>query len=368
MLAPRRKPDCLHLSQFVLNNAPMIISRAPLRVSFLGGGSDIADFYQENGGIVLSTTVDKFIYVTVKKLLGFFDHTIRLTYSKTELVNSVDKIQHPGVREALKMCGIDSHIEVNIIADLPAKTGLGSSGAFYVALLKALHAFKGEYVSPVQLAHEAIHLERVVLNESGGAQDQYAASLGGFNKIFFGPGKKIRHEPILMSQNRIREFESNLLIFYTQIQRSAAEISEDQVKKSSNTNKSFLNDLKAMALRGAEILETNAPLIEFGKLLDDGWKIKKSLSNEISNSTIDDMYNLGKEAGAVGGKLLGAGGGGFLLFYVEKDRQESLKRALNKFKAIPFYFESSGCQIVYHTSSDSARAPAHFSGRIDENT
>lgn len=325
----------------------MIISRAPLRMSFLGGGTDFPEYFEEHGGEVISTAIDKFSYVSINRLLGFFDHKIRLSYSKTELVNEASEIQHPAVRAALESLGIRSHIEINCISDLPARTGLGSSGSFVVALLNALHAMKGEYISPEKLGHEAIHLEQNILKDHVGSQDQFAAAIGGFNRISFHAKNDIRFEPIVMSRARRCDLNCNLLMYYTGLQRSSSEIQSELVKNS-KVNVPYLNDLKGLVKEAQKVLQSGRPLTEFGVLLDEGWKLKRSLSKLVSNGMIEEMYEAGKKAGAKGGKLLGAGGGGFLLLYVDKEYHESVRNALSSFREVAFQFEDSGSQIVYH--------------------
>lgn len=328
----------------------MIIARAPLRISFLGGGTDYPEYFNEHGGEVISTAIDKFSYITINRLLGFFDHTIRVSYSKTELVQTAEELKHPAVRAALKYLNLPSHVEINCISDLPARTGLGSSGAFIVSLLHALHAFKGQHVSPEQLASEAIEIERDILKDCVGCQDQYAAALGGFNVIRFYSRTDIRNEPIVMSSQRKETLNNNLMMFYTGIQRSASEIAKDQVENT-KVNISYLNDLKGLVHEANKVLQSDKPLADFGRLLDEGWKLKQALSSKISNDTINEIYSAGKKHGALGGKLLGAGGGGFVLLYVEQEKQAAVREALKTFKIVPFKFEESGSQIIYHKSS-----------------
>lgn len=327
----------------------MIIARAPLRVSFLGGGTDYPEYFAEHGGEVLSTAIDKFSYVSINRLLGFFDHKVRVSYSKTELVGSAEEIQHPAIRAALQYCDLPSHIEINCISDLPARTGLGSSGSFIVALLKGLHAFKGEYRGPEQLAYEAIEIEREVLRDAVGCQDQYAAAVGGFNVIRFYSCKDIRYEPLMMPLGRKERLASNLMMFYTGVQRSASEVAREQVQKTS-LNIPYLNEMRALVQEGRRSLESEGEMSDFGRLLDHGWKLKQSLSSKISTGLVDEIYSAAMRAGALGGKLLGAGGGGFLLFYVEPEYQSQVRKALSTFKEVPFRFEESGAQIIYHKS------------------
>jgi D-glycero-alpha-D-manno-heptose-7-phosphate kinase len=328
----------------------MIIARAPLRISFLGGGTDYPEFFEEYGGEVISTAIDKFSYITLNRLLGFFDHSIRLSYSKTELVQTAEDLKHPAVRAALKYVDIPSHVEINCISDLPARTGLGSSGAFVVSLLHALHAFKGNYVSPEKLAAEAIEIERDILKDCVGCQDQYAAAVGGFNVIRFNSRTDIRYEPIVMNSQRKETLNNNLMMFYTGIQRSASEIAKDQVDNT-KVNIPYLKDLKSLVSEASQVLQSDKPLSNFGRILDEGWKLKQALSQKITNNTVNEIYTVGKKHGALGGKLLGAGGGGFVLLYVEPENHKAVREALKPFKIVPFKFEESGSQIIYHKSS-----------------
>ncbi len=328
----------------------MIIARAPLRISFLGGGTDYPEYFNEHGGEVISTAIDKFSYITLNRLLGFFDHTIRVSYSKTELVQTAEELKHPAVRAALKYLGLPSHVEINCISDLPARTGLGSSGAFVVSLLHALHAFKGNYVSPERLAFEAIEIERDILKDCVGCQDQFAAALGGFNVLKFYSRTDVRNEPIVMNAQRKESLNNNLMMFYTGIQRSASEIARDQVENT-KMNISYLNDLKGLVSEATKVLQSDKSLSDFGRLLDEGWKLKQALSTKITNSTVTEIYSAGKKHGALGGKLLGAGGGGFVLLYVEPENQTAVREALKTFKIVPFKFEESGSQIIYHKST-----------------
>ena len=328
----------------------MIIARAPLRISFLGGGTDYPEFFSEHGGEVISTAIDKFSYVTLNRLLGFFDHSIRVSYSKTELVQTAEQVKHPAVRAALKYVDLPSNVEINCISDVPARTGLGSSGAFLVSLLHALHSFKGQYVSPETLASEAVEIEKDILKDCVGCQDQYAAAIGGFNVIRFYSRTDIRYEPIVMNSQRKEMLNNNLLMFYTGIQRSASEIAKEQVENT-KMNVPYLKDLKSLVSESAKVLQSDKPLSEFGRLLDDGWKLKQALSQKISNNTVNEIYSVGKKHGALGGKLLGAGGGGFVLLYVEPENHRAVSEALKAFKVVPFKFEESGSQIIYHKSS-----------------
>lgn len=323
----------------------MIIARAPLRISFLGGGTDYTEYFEEHGGAVIATAIDKFSYVTLNKLTDFFDHSIRLSYSKIELVADAAEIKHSAVREVLKYLHLKSNIEINCIADLPARTGLGSSGSFIVSLLHGIHAYLGQKPTAYQLAQEAIKIEKDVMKIWVGCQDQYIAAIGGFNFIEFLPNRQIRHSPIEMPAARRAQLDDNLLLFYTGLQRSASETVQEQVEKTS-VNLPYLKSMKDLVFESRNVLQSKGSLSDFGRLLDEGWKLKQNLSSKVSNNVVDEMYNVGRKAGALGGKLLGAGGGGFVLFYVEQDQQASVRKALGAFKEVPFRFEETGSVIM----------------------
>ena len=322
----------------------MVISRTPLRVSFAGGGSDLPSFYKEEGGAVLSTTIDKYVYLAVHKY--FHPDQTLLKYSKTELVNSYDEIQHPIFRECLKM--LDLHgLDISSMADVPAGTGLGSSSSFTVSLLNVLHAYKHEAVSPEYLASTACDIEINRLGDPIGKQDQYAAAYGGLNFIRFNPEGSTDVEKIIMSPTAKQELEDNLIMVFTGQTRSASAILSQQNKAMSQTSKRLVvKEMVHKAYELKEVLQRNE-IDDFGRILHEGWMLKQSLSNGISNSGISDLYNQGLAAGALGGKLLGAGGSGFLLFYCPKDRQVEFRRAMASYRELPFKFENYGSKIIY---------------------
>lgn len=326
----------------------MIIARAPLRISFLGGGTDYTEYFEEHGGAVIATAIDKFSYITLNKLTDFFDHNIRLSYSKIELVADAKELQHNAVREVLKYLHVNSNIEINCIADLPARTGLGSSGSFIVSLLHGVHAYLGNKPTGYQLAQEAIKIEKDVMKIWVGCQDQYIAAVGGFNFIEFLPNRQIRHSPIEMPKARRDQLDDCLMLFYTGLQRSASETVQEQVERTA-ANLPYLKTLKDLVYESRTVLQSKSSLNDFGKLLDEGWKLKQNLSSKVTNNVIDEMYSVGRKAGALGGKLLGAGGGGFVLFYVEPDKQPAVRKALSAFKEVPFRFEDSGSVIMTPT-------------------
>ncbi|MBK9213037.1 MAG: kinase [Saprospiraceae bacterium] len=325
----------------------MIISKTPLRISFFGGGTDYPDFFQKHGGAVLSTTVDKYVYITVNKMSQITDFPYKVTYSKTEKCHSIDEIQHPSVKACLQYLGIKEGIEIHIVNELPAKTGLGSSSSFTVGLLNALHAYQGKKIDKIQLAKMAIHVEQDIIGEKVGVQDQSAAAIGGFNKLEF-LSNQILVNPLANYPDKLSALDDNLMLFYTGIQRFAEDIIPQQIE---NTKNSVivpdLLSLKSMVDTGYEILSSNAPLSDFGVLLDEAWRHKKRLSKVISNDLLDDIYAIAIECGALGGKLLGAGGGGFYLFYVEKENQRKVKKGLSHLQEIPFHFDTKGSQIVF---------------------
>ena len=325
----------------------MIITKTPFRMSFFGGGTDIEGFFKENGGAVISTTFNKYCYVNVRHLPRFFEWSTELTYSKIEKVSDTDEIIHPAIRNAMKM--LDMHeIRLTYEADLPARSGLGTSSSFAVGMLNAFYALKGKYADKKKLADEAIYLERVLCNESGGWQDQIAASYGGFNRINFGPdGYEVL--PVIISPDRKKQLNDNLLMFFTGFTRFSA-----AVQQANNlSGKDKMTQLKEMLLLvdDAEkiLTDKNSDLDDFGRLLDHTWKLKRQTGSAVSTDSIDELYKRGIGAGALGGKLLGAGGGGFLVFYVEPDKQKAVKDAMSDLMYIPFEFENGGTRVIHYT-------------------
>ena len=325
----------------------MIISKTPLRMSFVGGGSDLPVFYRRFGGAVVSTAIDKFVYVSVNKK---FDDRIRVSYSKTEEVPSVDRIKHPLVREALKLLKIPGGIEITSIADIPARgSGLGSSSSFTVGVLHALHAFANRYASAEQLARESCEIEIDRCGEPIGKQDQFAAAFGGFNFIEFYPDDSVSIEPIICQRETMRELQDNTLVFYTGITRSASTVlkNQQQVVGSEKAKQKVLCRMVDFArdLR-AELQKNN--VAAFGEIIHENWLLKRSLTPNISTSVIDTWYERARKAGAIGGKLLGAGGGGFVLLFAPPEKQKKIREKLKKFLAVPFKFENLGSQIILY--------------------
>lgn len=327
----------------------MVISKTPLRVSFFGGGTDYPDYFKEFGGAVLSTTIDKYIYVTVNRIPGLLDHKYRIAYSKLELCHDVEEINHPVVKAVIKHLDIQEGLEINIISDLPARTGTGSSSSFTVGLLHALYALKGVMKSKVDLAREAIYIEYEVLKERVGVQDQLAAAYGGMNYMHF-TTDRLEVNPLVISKERKKELESNLLMFYTGINRFASEVLKEQLEKTKEKKIiTELKDIHDMVQRGIDVLtDNNQNLDMFGELMHEAWMAKRNLSSAISNDFLDDIYIKARNAGASGGKLLGAGGGGFFVFYVPLEKHAAVKEALAHLHAIDFDFENGGSKIIYY--------------------
>jgi D-glycero-alpha-D-manno-heptose-7-phosphate kinase len=328
----------------------LIIARTPVRVSFFGGGTDYPEYFEEHGGEVLATAIDKYAYITISPRAAFFDESIRVAYSKTELTNTIEDIQHVAVKECLRYMSVMEGVEINYVSDLPARTGLGSSSSFVVCLLHALWAYQGKMVSGQELAYQAIEIEREILKENVGAQDQFMAAVGGFNHVQFKTIRDIRHRPVVISHSRRNALHERLALYYTGIQRSANEIAGEQIKRT-GVNIPYLDEMKTLVRQALAVLESGADLCEFGRLLGEGWKLKKSLSDRISTSVVDDIYARAISAGAIGGKLLGAGAGGFLLLYIEPEMRKSVDEALYPLKQVAFNFEPSGSQIIYYHPS-----------------
>lgn len=329
----------------------LIISRTPVRISFFGGGTDYPAFYLEHGGAVLGTTINQFTHISIKTLKSaFFEHSIRVAYSKTELVKGVEEIQHPSVRESLKFHRISGNLDIHIFSDLPARTGLGSSSSFTVGFLNALYALEGKKVSKQRLAEEACHVEQNLIQEAVGSQDQFHAAFGGFNIIeFFGTHIHVR--PFVLSLEKKSALEKHLLVFYTGLTRHASEVVKEQIEKTKKkANDPMLLRMREMVFEAEEIISTfsgDEMVKEFGKLLHQSWELKKSLSGQITNSLIDDAYQAAIRAGAYGGKLCGAGSGGFLVFFAPQEALGKVREALIPLQEVDFRFENEGSSIIY---------------------
>lgn len=322
----------------------MIITKTPFRMSFFGGGTDMENFFKENGGAVLSTTIDKYCYVNVRHLPRFFDYTSELGYSKFERVKDVEDIQHPLIRNAMKM--LDMHeLRLSYDADLPARSGLGTSSSFAVGMLNAFYALKGKYVDKKRLADEAIYLERELCAEAGGWQDQIAASFGGLNRINF---SKDGYEvlPVIISPERKQQLSDNLMMFFTGFTRLSSEVQKANASGGDRTAQ--LRQMLSLVDEAERILEDkNADMDDFGRLLDRTWRLKRQSGSAVTNDGIDKLYEKGLAAGALGGKLLGAGGGGFLVFYVRLEDQAAVRQAMGDLLYVPFEFENEGTRVIY---------------------
>lgn len=332
----------------------MIITQTPFRMSFFGGGTDIENFFTKYGGAVLSTTFDKYCYVNVRHLPRFFEYSTELSYSKTERVTNVEDIEHPAIRNAMKM--LDMHeIRLTYEADLPARSGLGTSSSFAVGMLNAFYALKGKYADKKKLADEAIYLERELCHEAGGWQDQIAASFGGFSRINFNTDGTYDVLPVIVFPERKRILNNNLMMFFTGFTRFSSDIQKANAatKETREDKEKRLLEMLALVNEAENILtDKNKDLDDFGRLLDHTWKLKRQTGTAISTNSIDELYEKGIKAGALGGKLLGAGGGGFLVFYVQPERQDAVRLAMRDQLYIPFKFEDGGTRVIHYTPED----------------
>ena len=315
-------------------------------MSFFGGGTDIPKFFNEYGGAVISTTFDKYCYVNVRHMPPFHPYITELVHNRFERVNDVEEIEHPLIRECMRLHDIHE-IRLTYEGDLPARTGLGTSSTFAVGMLNAFCALKGKMMNKRQLAQEAIHVERDILKEHGGWQDQVAAAYGGLNRIDFKDGD-FSVRPIMIDHSRKKELDDNLLLFYTGIQRFSSEIQADTFSKPQDKTQQLKDMLALVDEAESALCDKNASLDEFGKLLDATWQLKRGTGSKISNGSIDELYNKAIKAGALGGKLLGAGGGGFLLFYVPKENQPAVRAELDELMFVPFQFETVGTSIIFY--------------------
>jgi D-glycero-alpha-D-manno-heptose-7-phosphate kinase len=324
----------------------MIISRTPFRISFLGGGTDYPAWYRIHGGSVLATSINKYCYITCRYLPPFLEHRFRVVYSRIESCQTIDEIMHPAVRAVLHYLNIDRGVEIHHDGDLPARSGMGSSSSFTVGLLHALYALKGYMPNKKQLAKESIYIEQELLKETVGSQDQILAAYGGFNHITFPPNGEFSIRPVTITPERIQELNSYLMLFYTGIKRTASDIAGSYVQDIESKERQ-LRMLNNMVDEGLSILNSGRDIISFGELLHKTWQAKRGLSSEVSNSHVEELYDQAISAGAIGGKLTGAGGGGFLLFFVPISKQKQVREKLNKLIYVPFKFEFSGSQIIF---------------------
>ena len=323
----------------------MIITKTPYRISFFGGGSDYPQWFNKFNGQVLSTTINKHIYITCRFLPNFFNHKYRVVWSKIENVKKIDQIEHEAVKNLLKYHNIGRGVEIHYDGDLPARSGMGSSSCFTVGLMKALNTLEKKNITDSQLAKKAIYFEQKIMHETVGSQDQIAASIGGFNKIIFKKKDKIKIKKISKKEN-IKKLEKNLVLIYTGINRTAHKIASSYVNKLSSSKKNYIEKICEHVTEGEKLLNSGN-IDDFGKLLNHAWILKKKLSNSISNKRIDDIYNFAIKNGSLGGKLLGAGGGGFLLMYMKKKHQKSFFKQNKKLINIPFNFTNEGSQVIF---------------------
>jgi len=345
----------------------MIITKTPLRMSFFGGGTDYPVWYREHGGAVLSTTIDKYCIITCRHLPPFFKHKIRLVWSQMEMVKHADEIVHPTAREIIKFLGAaNDGLEIHHDADLPARSGLGSSSAFTVGLLHALYGLLEKEPTKMQLALEAIHIEQERVQECVGSQDQVAAAFGGLNFIEFSPSiettdssgrNHIKVTPIEVDQDIRRSFEERIMLFFTGLARNAPEVAAEQVQLTPKKKKE-LASMRRMVDIAVSLLKEGKP-DDFGRLLHENWQIKRTLSSQISNSVIDNIYETGMRAGALGGKLLGAGNGGFIMFFVDPERQAHVRKSLERLLYVPVRFENEGSQIIFNGKQALFNAGTH---------
>jgi D-glycero-alpha-D-manno-heptose-7-phosphate kinase len=329
----------------------MIISKTPFRISFFGGGTDYPVWFEKFGGAVLSTTIDKYCYITIRYLPPFFEHKHRIVYSIVENVKSADEIKHPVVRALLEYLKIDKGVEIHHDGDLPSRAGLGSSSSFTVGMLNSFYALKGKMISKSQLAKEAIYIERDVLAESVGSQDQVAVAYGGFNKVIFHTDHNFRVEAVTLQKKKIEQLQSHLMLVFTGLSRFASEIAAEQIKNILHKEKE-LKVMRYMVDQAIEILNSDTDIVEFGRLLHDSWEIKKLLSPQVTNPQVDSLYAEALENGAIGGKLLGAGGGGFMLLFVEPQNRQKVAQGLQGFLEVKFKFENEGSQIIYYNPQE----------------
>lgn len=317
-------------------------------MSFFGGGTDMKDFFTEHGGAVISTTFDKYCYVIVRHLPRFFDYSTELSYSKIERVTSIEDIEHPAIRNAMKM--LDMHeLRLTYEADLPARSGLGTSSSFAVGMLNAFYALKGKYADKKKLADDAIYLERVLCNEAGGWQDQIAASFGGFNRINFNKDGTYDVYPLIIHPDRKKQLDDNLIMFFTGFTRFSSDMQKANAKGYHDKTKQLLEMLDLVDDAQKILTDKNADLDDFGRMLDHTWKLKRQTGGAITTNSIDALYQRGIEAGALGGKLLGAGGGGFLVFYVQPEKKKAVKEAMKDLLYVPFHFEDGGTRVIHYT-------------------
>lgn len=337
----------------------MIISRTPFRISFLGGGTDYPAWYLDHGGAVLATTINKYCYLTCRYLPPFFEHRYRVVWSKIENCHAIEEITHPAVKAILQHMLFDRGVEIHHDGDLPARSGTGSSSAFTVGLLNGLHALEGRMIGKRELTDQALHIEQDVLKEHVGSQDQVMAAHGGLNKIDFHPGGQITVTPLALSRDRIRALEDHMMLFYTGITRTASNIVESYIKTLDQKRRQ-LRVMMDLVHEGFNTLNSNADLVDFGKLLHENWQIKRELGEKITNGDVDEIYQVAMDAGAIGGKLSGAGGGGFMNLFVPPEKQPAVRQRLSRLVHVPIQFEPSGSQIIFFDPEEDYSAAETF--------
>ncbi len=326
----------------------MIITRTPFRISFFGGGTDYPAWFQEHGGVVLATAIDKYCYISCRHLPPFFSYKHRIVYSQTEIVREIAEIKHPAVKAVFEWAGVEKGMEIHHDGDLPARSGLGSSSAFTVGLLHALSALRGRYMSKEKLAATAIFIEQKMIREHVGSQDQISVAFGGFNRIEFHPNDTFDVSPVILSGERFEELENHMMLFFTGFSRIASDIAKTKIDNFKKCEIE-LKAMKAMVDQAIHILQDpDVSIDEFGKLLDENWKFKRGLSDRVTNPEIDKIYKDAKDAGALGGKILGAGGGGFLLLFVKPELQLQVRKCLHNLIYVPFEFDNSGSQVIIY--------------------
>jgi D-glycero-alpha-D-manno-heptose-7-phosphate kinase len=330
----------------------VIISKTPFRISFFGGGTDYPAWFEKYGGAVLSTTIDKYCYITLRYLPPFFEHKHRIVYSIIENVKTPGQIKHPVVRALLKYFKIDKGVEIHHDGDLPSRAGLGSSSSFTVGMLNSFYALKGKIISKNRLAKEAIHIERKVLKECVGSQDQVAVAHGGFNKIIFHNDHNFRVEAVTLQKKRVDLLQDHLMLVFSGFSRFSSEIASEQIRNTPYREKE-LNAMRTMVDRALEVLNSGTDIVEFGHLLHESWQIKKNLSRKVSNDEVDRLYKSALKHGAIGGKLLGAGGGGFMLLFVKPENRQKVANGLKSYLQVKFRFENEGSQIIYYNPQES---------------
>lgn len=327
----------------------MVITQTPVRISFLGGGTDYPGYYMQHSGATLAASINQYTIITVHPLTKFVDYHLSIHYSAVENVKGLDEVKHPSARECLRFLNIDRGVEIHYVTNLPARTGLGSSSSATVGLLHALHAFQNNMSTREQLAAEAVHVEQKMIKERVGSQDQYACALGGLQHLQFCTDGTVRATPVIVAPDRLQQLNDRLLLFYTGVQRHAHDILEEQIERTvSGENTKQLDRLKALVGQGVEVLTGKHDLSQFGELLHCGWLLKRGLSSKIASAGIDETYARARKAGAIGGKLLGAGGGGFLLLYAEPEDHHQIYKALPEFRSVRFAFDNLGSQTIFY--------------------